>query len=369
MATIANYLLRPPPAAVEPLGASFRWRRDLVDYSRHEAYADLVNKASLARRASALAFYSRHFLLLAAKRLFRYEMIPTEFREGRSLKDRLGFAMTVAKNMASLGRRGRRRKGPPVNEIDKGLETGGVAVLEMPAERLAQLQELAAPFFDRLRTRRGTGANRRQFDESRSATGRHVAPDLYSLIETIFAESGIAAAASRYIGRPAQLVDVNPQINDASDSFWRDIFEDLDGRPLPQTAYCHRDASGGDLKVIIYCSDVGEDNGPFGYAVGSNNMAISAVDNLLCEANDHNGLSLTNAEARAKFAALPAKLRQKGAFGNDLEDDSAQSRQIVGSLWQITGPEGSMVMFDSKGVHRGGMVTEGERRVITCVLG
>lgn len=368
MASAADYSLRGRPAGVEPLGPAFRWRSDLVDYSRHEAYADLVRQASFGRRAATLAAYTRQFLLLAAKRALRYEMIPTEYRQGRALKDRLGFAAAAAKNALNPNRL-RRSRGAPVNEIDAGLETGGVAVVVMPPKRLEELQALAAPFFERLQQRRGNGANRREFDESRSTTGRRTAPDLYALIETIFAESGIAAAASRYVGRRVQLVDVNPQINDASDSFWRDIFEDLGERPLPRTAYCHRDASGGDLKVIIYCSEVGPRNGPFAYAVGSNRMAISAVDNLLCEANDHNGFSLTDPKSRARFAALPAKLRQKGTFGNDLDDESPQSRQIVASLWEITGPEGAMVMFDSKGIHRGGMVVEGERRVITCVLG
>ena len=369
MASSADYRVQPRPAAIEPLGEWFRWRSDLVDYSRHEAYADFVRKAGLARRARALAAYSGRFALLAAKRLLRYEMIPTEYRQSRSLKARLGFAAAAAKNAVNPARLMRRRPAPPVNDLEAALQSAGVAVVVMPPARLAEIQALAAPFFERLRARRGTGANRRQFDESRSTTGRQAAPELYALIETIFAESGIAAAASGYLGRPAQLVDVNPQINDASDSFWRDIFDDLEERPLPKTAYCHRDSSGGDLKVIIYCSDVGEENGPFGYAVGSNHITISPIDNLLCEANDHNGLSSTDAAARARFAALPARLRQKGTFGNDLADDAPQSRQIVASLWQITGPEGSMVMFDSKGIHRGGMVTAGERRVITCVMG
>ncbi|RYD24834.1 MAG: hypothetical protein EOP89_10510 [Lysobacteraceae bacterium] len=96
---------------------------------------------------------------------------------------------------------------------------------------------------------------------------------------------------------------------------------------------------------------------------------ISRVDDLLCEANDHNGLAATDLSARRRFAALPAKLRQKGSFGNDLPDDQPESGRIVASTWEITGPKGSIVAFDTKGIHRGGMVEEGQRRVITCVLG
>ena len=113
MASSADYQVQPRPAAIEPLGEWFRWRSDLVDYSRHEAYADLVKKAGFARRARALAAYSGRFALLAAKRLLRYEMIPTEFREGRSLKARLGFAGAAARNALSPARLTGRRPAPP----------------------------------------------------------------------------------------------------------------------------------------------------------------------------------------------------------------------------------------------------------------
>src|SRR3954469_21092734 len=151
MASSADYRVQPRPAAVEPLGAWFRWRSDLVDYSRHEAYADLVRKAGLGRRAAALAAYSGRFALLAAKRLLRYEMIPTEYREGRSPKAWLGFAAAAAKNALSPARLMRRRPAPPVNDVQAGLQAGGVAVVVMPPGRLAELQALAAPYFERLR--------------------------------------------------------------------------------------------------------------------------------------------------------------------------------------------------------------------------
>ena len=69
------------------------------------------------------------------------------------------------------------------------------------------------------------------------------------------------------------------------------------------------------------------------------------------------------------FAALPRKLRQKCAFGNDLKADSPMLEEIVRATWKITAPAGSVVLFDTKGIHRGGMVEQGERRVLTCVLG
>jgi hypothetical protein len=197
---------------------------------------------------------------------------------------------------------------------------------------------------------------------------RGEADALFRAIEAAFVESGVMEIASQYLGRPVRIVDVTPQINDASDSFWRDIFPDVAHEGIPRTAYCHRDASGGDLKAIIYCTDVGPKGGPFTYAAGSHRFKLSRIEDFVCEVNDSNGLAATDRASRSRFMGLPRALRQKGAFGNDLLDASPASQRLAASLWNITGPKGSVVLFDTKGVHRGGMVTEGERAVITCVI-
>lgn len=373
MAPVAGYEILSAPDDVAPIDSTFVWRRNLIDYTRHGAYADLIRSTTPWQRITALASYARRFALLAAKRVVRYEMIPADYRAGQTVRDKLRFVATAARNATDIGRdrsrRGSRNGANTSNPTAAQLAAQGVAVLKMPLARRDELMAAAKPHFAELEARRGKGINHRSFDESRTTTKRHSSPELFALVEAIFAESGLSAAASEYLGRPARLVDINPQINDPTDSFWREIFDDQDGISLPQTAYFHRDASGGDLKVIIYCSDVNEQTGPFSYAVGSHLMHISRVDDLLCEANDHNGLSATDLEARRRFAALPAWLRQKGSFGNDLADDSAASHRIVDSTWRITGETGAIVAFDTKGIHRGGMVEEGERRVITCVIG
>ncbi len=79
--------------------------------------------------------------------------------------------------------------------------------------------------------------------------------------------------------------------------------------------------------------------------------------------------SATEPEARQKFAALPAWLRSKCAFGNDLLSDSEAALRILDAEWTVTAPKGNVVLFDSKGIHRGGMVLNKERIVLTCILG
>ena len=355
-----------PPKSVQSLPISFLWRRDLINYDSHPAYADLVRQAGVVQRAVSLMFWLSRFVILLAKRIVRYEMIPSDIRNGRSLTDRARF-MGLA--VANVVRDRRRRAVVEPNAISTALAGRGVAVVAMSSTWRDALACAARPHFDALAISRGQRVNRREFDESRATATRVSSPELYELIESIFTESGLFAAASAYKERHLRLIDVNPQINDPSDSFWRDIFEDMGSQSLPRTAYCHRDSSGGDVKVIIYMSDVDGRTGAFSYAVGSNMAKISLLDDLICEANDHNGMSATELDARRKFAALPVPLRQKGSFGNDLDDQTQESQLISDSLWEIAGPSGLMVAFDTKGIHRGGMVIEGERRVLTCVLG
>jgi hypothetical protein len=364
----SEFALIDPPASVKPVARGRRWRDVRIDYAAHPAYRALV-AAPLSRRFAATGEFAARATLLVAKRLIRYEMIPLDYRKPRNLSQGAQFAGTAVRNMLGLGVKPVSTL-PEARAIADRLARDGCLVVSVSEDRFAPLEGAAQTHFGELEARRMRAHNaKRAFDDSRMTLNKTAAPDLYSAIEQALVQSGIMDAASEHLGREAKIVDINPQINDVSDTFWRDIFPDAGLTKLPDTAYYHRDASGGDLKAIIYFTDVGEANGPFAYALGTNALAVSAFENFVTEANDHNGFADTAPEARAKFAALPKVLRQKGAYGNDLPDEAPFSRELVDSSWSITAPKGSIVVFDTKGTHRGGMVEQGERRVVTCVIG
>lgn len=364
--TASGYLIVEPESGVKPV-SEIGWTPSLVEYERHEAYRELIERAPLSTRLEAGLIFAASMAKLLVKRIIKYEFIPYDVRSDRTAAGRLRFVGAALRNVVSGDARRRRLSAA---EIEAGKMAGhGIHVVTMPRDRFAVLEAAARPEFDRLAERRGRSNGKRQFEESRGQASRVGQRDLFDAIETTLREAGVFDVATAYLGRKATLVDVNPQINDTSDSFWRDIFPDAELKTLPPTAYCHRDASGGDLKAIIYMSDVDERTGPFSYVVGSNRMKINRLDDLICEANDSNGLAATDAKSRARFAALPRKLRQKGSFGNDLTPDSPLGREIGKGLWAVTAGRGSIVLFDTKGIHRGGMVEDGERRVITCVIG
>lgn len=360
-------VVEPPQAATDPRLAG-RNVRDFVDYGVHLAYRGFVERSGVVVRLSALLRFIPSWLLIKIKRAIRYEMIPLHVREGG------GIWGAVAKARMALSHffdRPQRVRGDAPDEggLYPVLRRDGCAVVSMPSQVRQSLEGLSRPLFDCLEARREQDKKGvRDFEASRFYARRDESAALFAAVERLLGEAGVFATAERYLGHGVSLVDVNPQINDSSDDFWRRVFPDLQvGQP--SCAYLHRDASGGDIKAIIYMSDVGPENGPFSYVRGSHRMRMSVTDDHIAEANDSNGLSGTDPESRRLFGALPSRLRVKGSFGNDVPDGSPLAAELLASLWSITAPRGSVVVFDTKGVHRGGMVVQGERRVITCVIG
>lgn len=340
-----------------------------IRYREHPAYAALVSGAAPITRLGALAVFAKYFALILCKRLISYELIPAHLRNPRSLGGAWRFMRAAARNAA---KKLALRTAPPIadaNPVAAALAVDGICVAQIDSTHVTRLVSASQPLFDQLRMTRGDHTvGGRQFEESRSCAARTAHGGLFAAVESMLRTSGILDGVSSYLGRQAELVDVNPQINDPSDDFWRRIFSDLPAAPRP-ASYFHRDASGGDIKAIIYLSDVGAESGPFSYAIGSHRTRGSTLADWIEETNDQSGFSATDLFARRRFAALPVSLRRKCAFGNDLTADQEITARILGAEWVVTAPMGHLVIFDTKGFHRGGMVERGERVVLTCVIG
>ncbi len=359
--SIEKYEGLPPPARIKKFDASYHWNSESIKYDSHPAYADFVKSASILSRMNAVSLFFKSMVPLLLKRLIKYELIPLEFRKPQKLSELLKYIGLASRNAFGLYKT--ITSDGTNNKILRDLQKNGCSVIRIPSDVFSKIEANAEEHFIKLDERRNQSKvfENRLFEESRGSIDSRVAgASLVDTINNTLKESGILKVVSLYLNRQARLVDVNPQINDKSDNFWNNIFPDLNLSKIPTTAYFHRDASGGDIKAIFYCSDVADKNGPFNYVLGSNNMETSRTDDLICEANDHNGMSGTDRTSREKFAALPQKFRQKCAFGNDLLENSDLTKIIHESLWEITGSKGTIVLFDTKGIHRGGMVVEGE---------
>ena len=309
----------PPPPSVKPFVAlNGTGPHEWIGYDSHPAYAGRAT--GFAGRLRSTAVFLRYFSLILSKRAISYELIPAHVRK----RGGIPFARVAFANM--------RRK------------LFGGSVVDSAKEECPLAGALSR---DGIRT---------------------TSEGLFHAVESMLRDSGALAGISAYIGREARLVDVNPQINNPSDDFWARTFPDMPALERP-CSYVHKDASGGDIKAMIYLSDVGERSGPFIFAVGSHPPRRTRLADWVEETNDQSGFSGTNPDVRARFMSLPRLMRRKCAFGNDVRPGSEFAARILRSEWVILASRGHLVMFDTKGFHRGGMVTEGERAVITCVIG
>ena len=338
-----------------------------VDYGQHPAYRALGESASLKARAASLLTFLKYFGAILCKRLISYELILGDLRKPHSFGGVLRLLAAAAGNVLRKLVPRPTDRGVP-SPVHAALAAEGVCVVQIAPQHLSAVSATAQPLFDQLRRARGSKAEGgRDFDESRSSARRAANADLFAAVENMLQTSGILAGVSGYIGRRAALVDVNPQINDPSDDFWRRIFPDLPATERP-ASYFHRDASG-DIKAILYLSDVGPENGAFAYAAGSHRVRQGMLIDRIEETNDQSACSGTGPVNRARFAALPRVLQRKCSVGNDLLPGTEITRRLLGAEWSITAASGHIVLFDTKGFHRGGMVRQGERLVLTCVMG
>ena len=124
-----------------------------------------------------------------------------------------------------------------------------------------------------------------------------------------------------------------------------------------------------DHQAILYLSEVGPDNGPFCYCLGSNHVEIGWLEGAARRANDRIDLSSCAPESRRLFHALPRRLRRKAKFGNDLEGDHPQLGRLLASERRFTLADGDLILFDDRGIHRGGLVQAGERCMLQIRLG
>jgi len=256
------------------------------------------------------------------------------------------------------------RSGPDARMED--LEREGIFSRRLSPVRKQALADAARPWFVRLEAwRAAVPQGGRQYCHTRSVPARRDAPGLYEAVADALDEAGILSSVRNYLGCRAEVRSVALQINDEHDNFWRAHFGER-GLPVPPTAFFHIDNTYGVVKAIFYLSDVGEANGPFSYVPRTHRLEVGWFEALILRAVDI-WIDVYPQE-RPLFAALPRSLRRKAKFGDDLVAGDAQGQWLLEHERVMTSRDGDVFVFDVNGVHRGGMVKEGERRIIQVMM-
>jgi hypothetical protein len=83
---------------------------------------------------------------------------------------------------------------------------------------------------------------------------------------------------------------------------------------------------------------------------------------------DLSQLDSISRETRELFLGLPSFLQKKCAFGYDLVDSDDGAQFLLAREKAFTSKAGNLILFDYNGIHRGGMVKSGERRMLQIQL-
>ncbi len=342
-----------------------------IDYAAHSAYARSVRAAPLVLRLRALSTFSRGFAVALLRWITDSEHLPrppvgagrfwvlahAPMLVGRTLANTMRRVMKSARSSTTASRASR--------SVAEALRRDGCLGLTFSDDDIECLRIQSAPWFEQLEARMAGGID--GFDDNRLRVEAKDAAALYEAARAILDAAGILDGSALYIGRRMRLAHLVPQTNTPETDFWTARFADC-GEPDPACNYCHIDTAWGVTKMLIYLDDVGPANGPFGYAIGTHRISRSIWERLVRKANDHAGLSSTAPERRRLFAALPRPLRKKGAFGADLRDTDAASAVILAAEHWYMSDGANAVLFDPDGIHRGGMVQSGRRRVLGVLL-
>lgn len=248
----------------------------------------------------------------------------------------------------------------------ENLQRDGIFSFRLSTSGKQALAVAARPFFDRLEASRASiPHSARQYRHTQLVTAPDDAPGLYAAAERALGEAGMLSSVRSYLGCRAELRSVALQMNDEHDRFWRAHFEDR-GLPIPPTVFFHIDNTYGVVKAIFYVSEVDEASGPFSYVPGTHRIEVGWLEALILRAVDI-WIDVYPQERRL-FAALPRAFRRKAKFGDDLPQGDARGKWLLDRERVMTSKDGDVFVFDVKGVHRGGMVRNGERRVIQVMM-
>jgi hypothetical protein len=342
------------------------WRIPDPDYDRHPAYGQLFGRPRLTDRLTALA-----------------RLLPQ-------------LGAYAAYDLVSRGlRRQARAVGIPGSPVFHALSRDGVTGLRLTEAQMGAIKAALAPSIAALQAkledpaasraacaRAGSAVAAARPNSALSALHRQLnprstenelfihedhAPAVFEALRTAMRDQGALDAASRYQGRPLDVTYLKLLINHAEDSWWRAPFADI-GLGDPPAISMHVDHLWT-TKAILYLSEVGPDNGPFCYCLGSNHVQIGWLEGAARRANDRIDLSSCTPASRRLFHALPRRFRRKAKFGNDLESDHPQLGRLLASERRFTSADGDLILFDDRGIHRGGMVQAGERCMLQIRLG
>ena len=232
----------------------------------------------------------------------------------------------------------------------------------------ANAQPVITAMQDRIGALRAAGKPIR-FKNVEQGLSQEADSELWRSVDAMLREMEIYDVVAAFFGAGSARINslamfVNPAHQDWASRPFRDI-----ELKTPPTAGFHIDSNGKCyLKGILYLSDVGPEQGPFGIIPESHLWGQGGVDRIRRRAFDRSPLISRSKEERQVFVSLPKDLQVKAEFGGDMVPGSAESDRLLRQELVSVGPRGLLSLFYPEAIHRGGNVSAGERHALQITL-
>ena len=312
-----------------------------IDFANHPAYAPFVESITPDERKAETDRYAAK--LAAARR-------------------------NLAKFQHAWGSPNRHTP-PGDGALFRDLVNDGITRIHLPGALKSMLQTISVPYMagleeqleDRNSRSGGLATTRLSFEDL-------VASDFMPFLKAFLNEFEIMPLISAYLGLPKIALKVmHIKLTNTTVSVTRgviDVFQDQ-AFPDPPTRYFHVDAPPCDLKVIFYLSEVTDiAHGPFSYVSGTHSAPYASLEEFAVRAATTDFIVDRSASGRKSLMCLPEMYRQRIDFGSDLAPDLPISQSLLERERIFYSNEADGVLFDSKGTHRGAMVSNGTRAVV-----
>ena len=259
------------------------------------------------------------------------------------------------------------------DELTRDLAEQGAARRQLPGPAIDAVCAAAAPTValvqGRLNETRAAGEPLK-YKTALEPVGPDADGGLWDVVDRALAELGLYEATATVFDAPsAKLrslgVLVNHPDQDWATRLWRDVEVEA-----PPTAGFHIDSDCKCFtKVVLYLTDVGAEQGPFGVVPGSHRWGEGGQDRIFRCAFDRSSMVVRSAKWRRRFLSLPAEMQTKAEFGGDMLAGSPEAQALLDAEQVMTGPRGQLNLFNPDSIHRGGNVRTGERHVLLISIG
>lgn len=206
----------------------------------------------------------------------------------------------------------------------------------------------------------------------------------WRIIEKYMEKSGFREGAAAFYGGDLVVTGCGFELSNDRQTWWRDCYADT-GLATSKCVYMHNDYDYDYVKSLVYLSEVEDHNGPFSYIPESHHWArplslsfyikelevaiARKIRSGLTAKDPYYRPAMKYEAGRKLFISFPSIFRQLSHFGDDIQDGTPLSDELLSKELRVTSDKGNFVFFTGgSGIHRGGTVHKGERWALQITL-